>query len=95
MAKRHKNMWKIAEVDLESLFCIIYFTQFVICLFVNGSLISLQYLLGVNGTYISVVSGNTATLPCDISPPTQREKASLILWFKEEEGKPIFRLVTH
>ena len=54
-------------------------------------MISFQYLPGVNGTFISVVSGNTATLPCDISPPTQREKASLILWFKEEEGKPIFR----
>jgi len=45
---------------------------------------------GVNGTYISVVSGNTVTLPCDITPPTAREKASLILWFKEEVGKPIF-----
>lgn len=45
---------------------------------------------GVNGTYISVVSGSTASLPCDIKPPSPRDKPSLILWFKEEEGKPIF-----
>jgi hypothetical protein len=30
-------------------------------------------------------------LPCDISPPTNTDRVSLVLWFMEEEGKPIYR----
>jgi len=45
---------------------------------------------GVNGTYISVVAGSQASLPCNIRPPSPRDRPSLILWFKEDEGKPIF-----
>ena len=47
----------------------------------------------VNGTSINVVAGHSATLPCDTSTgrTSSREQPSLILWFKEEDGKPIFR----
>jgi len=45
---------------------------------------------GVNGTDINVVSGHSATLPCDTKQSSTREQPSLILWFKEEDGKPIF-----
>ena len=49
-------------------------------------------LAETNGTgTIRVVAGHTATLPCDITPPSPREKATLILWFREDEGTPIFR----
>ena len=49
----------------------------------------------VNGTSINVVAGHSATLPCDTSTgrTSSREQPSLILWFKEEDGKPIFRFL--
>ena len=50
-----------------------------------------KHVSGVNGTDINVVSGHSATLPCDTKRSSTREQPSLILWFKEEDGKPIFR----
>ena len=50
-----------------------------------------KHFSGVNGTDINVVSGHSATLPCDTKRSSTREQPSLILWFKEEDGKPIFR----
>ena len=48
-----------------------------------------------NGTDINVVAGHTATLPCDTThahiSSRSREQPSLILWFRENESKPIFR----
>ena len=46
---------------------------------------------GVNGTYMSVVAGSSASLPCITTSTSPREQPTLILWFKEEDGKPIFR----
>ena len=40
---------------------------------------------------IRSVAAGLYRLPCDISPPTSSDRVSLVLWFREEEGKPIYR----
>ena len=40
--------------------------------------------------YLSV-EGISAKLPCDITPPNQGEKVYLVLWYREDEGEPIYR----
>jgi hypothetical protein len=41
-------------------------------------------------TYLAV-QGISARLPCDITPPNPGEKVYLVLWYREDEGEPIYR----
>jgi len=47
---------------------------------------------GGNGTFITAVAGDTASLPCLTSRPAPRERPSLILWFKDNATKPMYSL---
>ena len=42
-------------------------------------------------TKIVGLSGGNVNLPCDISLPNNHERVSLILWYREDLGVPIFR----
>lgn len=35
--------------------------------------------------------GDNVELPCDISPPTLGDTISMVLWFKDNDGIPIYR----
>ena len=86
------------------LYCIVLYC---IVLYCTGLYVTLNYTVlyctvllypllyctvpGVNGTYMSVVAGSSASLPCITTSTSPREQPTLILWFKEEDGKPIFR----
>ena len=37
------------------------------------------------------VEGLSARLPCDITPPNPGEKVYLVLWYRDDEGEPIYR----
>ena len=39
------------------------------------------------------VTGHRAFLPCDLSPPSQSEQVYLVLWYRGDEGEPIYRSV--
>ena len=39
------------------------------------------------------VSGHHAFLPCDLTPPNLSEVVYLVLWYKGEEGEPIYRFI--
>ena len=39
------------------------------------------------------VSGYRAFLPCDLTPPNPSEVVYLVLWYREEEGEPIYRFM--
>ena len=40
---------------------------------------------------VIAVEGHTTQLPCDISPPTSMEQVYLVLWYRHDEGEPIYR----
>ena len=42
-------------------------------------------------TSVVSVEGSSAHLPCDISPPDARERLALVLWYRRDEGEPIYR----
>ena len=37
------------------------------------------------------VRGHRAFLPCDLRPPSQSEQVYLVLWYRGDEGEPIYR----
>lgn len=40
---------------------------------------------------IQGVAGQTATLPCNIQPREPNDAVSMVLWFKEDSGEPLYR----
>ena len=36
------------------------------------------------------VSGHRAFLPCDLTPPTPVEQVYLVLWYRGDEGEPLY-----
>ena len=36
------------------------------------------------------VSGEPALLPCDVTPPGEGEVVSLVLWYRGDEGEPLY-----
>lgn len=43
--------------------------------------------------WVEAVLGKTAKLPCDITPEHKDDRVYMVLWFKENAGKPLYRLV--
>ena len=37
------------------------------------------------------VEGDNVELPCDITPPTPGDTVSMILWFKDSDGIPLYK----
>lgn len=42
---------------------------------------------------VDAVLGRSATLPCDIEPDTREDRVYMVLWFRENAGKPLYRWV--
>ena len=40
---------------------------------------------------IEAVEGHSTQLPCDLSPPNPKEQVYLVLWYRQDEGEPIYR----
>ena len=40
---------------------------------------------------INAVLGDKAKLPCDLSPSEPFDDVYLVLWYKQEAGKPLYR----
>ena len=41
------------------------------------------------------VPGKDVELPCDVTPDADDDRVSMILWFKDTVGIPLYRLVNH
>uniref|UniRef100_A0A336MVY2 CSON007912 protein n=1 Tax=Culicoides sonorensis TaxID=179676 RepID=A0A336MVY2_CULSO len=41
-------------------------------------------------TNVEAVLGKTTTLPCDIEPDIQNDRVYMVLWFRENTGKPLY-----
>jgi len=37
------------------------------------------------------VSGTDAELPCDVTPPSPKDRINMVLWFKDSSGIPLYR----
>ncbi|XP_023334725.1 uncharacterized protein LOC111706165 [Eurytemora carolleeae] len=61
----------------------------ILLLLVSGAPAN-SIIQGLNVSTIEVMEGGRVDLPCNISPLRSSDKVSLILWFKEDEGKPIY-----
>lgn len=40
---------------------------------------------------IQGVAGQKAILPCNIQPRESNDAVSMVLWFKEDSGEPLYR----
>ena len=56
-----------------------------------STILNYLYLTGSNITVITALANTSVSLPCDISLPNNHEKVTLILWYREDLGVPIYR----
>lgn len=63
---------------------------------INVLSLVLLFLFTVPMAEVQVVKKETANLPCDISlPDTKSDDVILVLWYREDLGRPIYRLVQY
>lgn len=48
-------------------------------------------LIIVSTMEVSAVLGKSASLPCDIEPATRGDGVYMVLWFRGNSSKPIYR----
>ncbi|KAG7298242.1 hypothetical protein JYU34_019062 [Plutella xylostella] len=54
-------------------------------------LLSNKVIFIVPTAAVQGVVGKKASLPCDIQPLTAGDQVSMVLWFKEADGEPLYR----
>lgn len=52
-------------------------------------------LFSVPVAHIEAVQGGTARLPCNVTPPVDDDKITLVIWYKDGLTSPIHRYVTN
>lgn len=45
----------------------------------------------VSTSIVEAVLGKTTQLPCDIEPEMPNDRVYMVLWFRENTGKPLYR----
>ncbi|KAK7865976.1 hypothetical protein R5R35_009404 [Gryllus longicercus] len=45
----------------------------------------------VSTVLVDAVLGRSVTLPCDIEPTTREDRVYMVLWFRDNAGKPLYR----
>jgi hypothetical protein len=48
-------------------------------------------LFAVSTVGVDAVLGRSVTLPCDIEPTTREDRVYMVLWFRDNAGKPLYR----
>jgi hypothetical protein len=49
------------------------------------------YFISALETYhVAAVAGHSAILACDVTPPHPGELVYLVLWYKGDEGEPLY-----
>jgi hypothetical protein len=51
----------------------------------------LVHSVAVPAHVVWAVSGTDAELPCDVTPPTPKDRINMVLWFKDSSGIPLYR----
>ena len=49
-------------------------------------------ILALHTTPVLAVEGHQSFFPCDLTPPNSDEAVYLVLWYKGDEGEPLYRL---
>lgn len=55
--------------------------------------LSLTILFPVPAKVVWGVSGKDAELPCDVTPPVPSDSVTMVFWFKDGTGVPLYRYV--
>lgn len=48
-------------------------------------------IISVPAKVIWAVEGDDVELPCDVTPPRPTDSVSMVLWFKDTAGIPLYR----
>lgn len=57
----------------------------------SDTILQLSYFVSALYTeYIAGVEGYPALLPCDVTPPHPDELVALVLWYRGDEGEPLY-----
>ena len=51
----------------------------------------LAMVLALDTTSVLAVEGHQSFFPCDLTPPNPDEAVYLVLWYKEDQGEPLYR----
>lgn len=51
------------------------------------------FSIAVSTVSVEAVLGRTAIMPCDIEPDIRDDRVYMVLWFRENAGKPLYRWV--
>lgn len=57
------------------------------------SLYLIRIIFSVPIEHVQGVLSKQAKFPCDISPRDRHDAVSMVLWFKESDGEPLYRYV--
>lgn len=75
----------------------VFFSFFLLALMFLGCVffmcfLSFFFYFAVRTIDVQAVEGNRISLPCPLIPPT-RDKVYMVLWFRDDAGIPLYRLV--
>lgn len=72
-----------------------YFVSMHLCtykqIYLTATFPSSFSIFAVSTSMVEAVLGKTTTLPCDIEPEVPSDRVYMVLWFRENAGKPLYR----
>lgn len=56
---------------------------------------TIYYFVAADVVSVEAVAGETVYIPCNLTTPDTTDNVSLILWYRQDKGTPVYRYVQH